>query len=157
MNKISEFFTGLNWAIKPLMDSPFRFVLSHYVTLMKFTGRQSGKEFITPVGYNRFGDTILIALSDTTNRKWWRNYREPWPMQLQCKGKWISGTAVVVEPGSAEFKTCLEKIFNRRPFMAKILKIQDYKPELGLTPVKLALMLEEGNGLVRMDLSRKGI
>ena len=150
-NKISEFFTGLNWAIKPLMASPFRGVLSSYVVLMKFTGRKSGQVFITPVGYNKFDNSFLIALSDTKNRKWWLNYREPWPMELQYKGSWVRGTAVVLPAGSEDYKKGFEAIFNRRSFMPHILKIHDYKAEQGLTEAQLAIMLSEGNGLVRFD------
>ena len=154
MNKISEFFAGLNWVVKPLMDSPFHWPLSHYVALIKFTGRQSGREFITPIAYNRFGDTVYIALSDTTNRKWWRNYREPWPMQIKLNGKWLGGTAVVIDPGSAEFKAGFEQIFNKRSFIARIFKIKAYDKKLGLTEAQMALMLKECNGLVRMEIRK---
>lgn len=150
-NELSEFFTGLNGVIKPLLNSRFSGILSHSVLLMKFTGRKSGQEFITPVGYHKFGDTFLIALSDTKNRKWWLNYREPWPMQLQYRRQWLQGTAVVIAPGSAEYRQWFEKIFNRKSFMPHVLKIHDYKPEQGLTDAQLQRMLHEGNGLVRFS------
>jgi len=131
------------------MRSRMRGVLSHSVVMMKFTGRKSGKEFVTPVGYNKFGNTFLIALSDTRNRKWWLNYRDPWPMEIQYRGKWIRGKAVVLPPDSEEYKVGFEKIFNRHWFMPHILKIHDYRQERGLTPVQLSRMHGEGNGLVR--------
>lgn len=149
MNRLSEFFTSLNWVVKPLLESRFRGILAHSVVLMKFTGRKSGKEFIAPVGYNKFGNTFLIALSDTKNRRWWLNYREPWPMELLYKDEWIRGIAVVLPPGGEEYKRGFEAIFNRRSFMSHILKIHDYKAGQGLTPTQLEIMLREGNGLVR--------
>lgn len=149
MNPISEFFIRANKYVIPLLNSPFRFPLSMFVTLIKFTGRKSGGEFITPVGYNQFDKTFLIALTNTEKRKWWRNYREPWPMELCHKGKWLKGTAVVIPFGTPEYKEGFEKIFNNRFFMPYIMKIYDYKRRQGMTDAQLAIFQQEGTGLVK--------
>lgn len=158
MNKVSDFFMSINNFIKPLLNSPFHWPLSHYLALMTFTGRHSGKTFTTPVSYHCFDDTILIALSNTANRKWWRNYQQPWPMQVKLKGRWLIGTAVVIAPGSIAYKIGFEQIFNSRPFIAHIFKIKDYNKQCGLTAAQLAVMLAEGSGLVQMkfDVHIKG-
>ena len=151
MNKVSDFFIKTNWAIKPLMDSPFHWLLSSRLVLLKFKGRKTGAEFVTPVGYTSFGDTIIITLTETHNRQWWRNYREVWPMELKHKGKWRSGSAILIEPGSDQYREWFEKIFNRDRFMPKIFKIHDYDRNVGLSKAQLDLLVANHSGLVKFS------
>lgn len=149
MNKVSDFFIKTNWLIKPLMDSPFHWLLSSRLVLLKFKGRKSGDEFTTPVGYSHFGDTIIITLTETHNRQWWRNYRECWPMSLKHKGKWCSGNAILIPAESDEYRQWFEKIFNRDRFMPKIFKIHDYDRSVGLTKAQRDVLLANHSGLVK--------
>jgi hypothetical protein len=157
MNKTSEFFIRLNWLITPLLDSRWHVLLSGWVALLKFRGRKSGREFVTPVAYQRFGDTILITLTETRNRQWWRNYRQTWPMALKIRGEWRQGVAVLVKPSSEAYRAGFEKIFNRHPFIARIMKIDDYRPEQGLTEAQLAVLLQAGSGLVKFAATDKAL
>lgn len=131
------------------MNSPLHWIFSSRLVLLKFKGRKSGKEFVTPVGYSKFDDIFLISLTETHNRQWWRNYLELWPMELQYKGKWRSGKAVWIKPGSDEYKQLFEQIFNRDRFMPKIFKIHDYDRRIGLTKAQLDILLNATSGLVR--------
>ncbi len=155
MNKVSDFFIKANWAIKPLMDSPFHWLLSSRLVLLKFKGRKSGQEFVTPVGYTKFDDTIIITLTETQNRQWWKNYREAWPMELKYKGKWRSGYAVFIPPGSDGYHQWFEKIFNRDHFMPKIFKIHDYDRAKGLTAQQMEILLTAGSGLVKFSATKE--
>jgi hypothetical protein len=149
VNRTSEFFIRLNWLITPLLDSRCHGVLSGWLALMKFRGRKSGREFVTPVAYHRFGETILIGLTETRNRQWWRNYRRPWPMTLKVRGDWRAGVAEFQEPGGKEYRAGFEKIFNRHGFIARIMHIDDYRADQGLTDAQLEILLNAGSGLVK--------
>jgi len=151
MNKVSDFFIKANWVMKPIMNSPLHWIFSSRLVLLKFTGRKSGKEFVTPVGYSKFSDTFFITLTETHNRLWWHNYIEPWPMELKYKGKWRSGQAVWIKPDSVEYKQLFEQIFNRDRFMPKIFKIHDYDRSVGLTAAQLDILLKASSGLVRFN------
>lgn len=151
MNKVSDFFIKANGVMIPIMNSPLHWIFSSRLVMLKFKGRKSGKEFVTPVGYSKFGDTFFIALTETHNRQWWRNYIEAWPMELQHKGKWCSGVAIVLTPGSDVYKQSFEKIFNRDRFMPKIFKIHDYDRRVGLTAAQLDILLKATSGLVKFE------
>lgn len=148
MNRTSEFFIRINWLVAPLLDSRWHFLLSGYLALMKYTGRKSGREFVKPVGYYRFGNEILISLTESRDRQWWRNYRKPWPMALKIRGNWEEGVASLVETGSPAYRDGFENLFNRHRFIARIMKIEDYRPERGLTDSQLAILLSNGSALV---------
>ena len=139
----------MNPIIKPLLNSPFHFLFSSRLILLRFNGRKSGKTFITPVGYSDFSDHIIITLTETHNRHWWRNFRQTWPLDIKMKGKWTTGNAILIAAGSDDYADWFEKIFNRDTFMPKIFKIHDYDKNVGLTSAQLELLLKNTSGLVK--------
>jgi len=120
-NWFSYFSIKTNWLMQPLLNSPMHWLFSSTLMLIRFKGRKSGNEFVTPVSYEVFSDCITIPLSETSTRTWWRNYRKPWPMDIRLKGKWRSGEAVYLEPGSEEYLDRYNQMFRRNPFQARIL------------------------------------
>ncbi|HEX9991172.1 MAG TPA: nitroreductase/quinone reductase family protein [Chloroflexia bacterium] len=66
--------------------------LSESVLLLTFTGRKSGKEFTTPVGYTRHGDTLTVF----TGRPWWKNLQEIPNVRVRVRGRDLDGVAEVV-------------------------------------------------------------
>jgi hypothetical protein len=149
MNKASDFFIKMNPLIKPILNTSFHYLLSSRLVLMRFTGRKSGKTFVTPVGYTAFDDTVVITLTETHNRNWWRNFREPWPMEIKLKGQWLQGEAVWIAPGCDEYIDWFEQIFNRDKFMPKIFKIHNYDRSQGLRPDQVDTLLSNSSGLVK--------
>jgi hypothetical protein len=148
-NRMSDFWIKMNPWMKPLMNTPLHWIFSSRIVLVRFRGRKSGKEFVTPVGYNLFDDCIIIALSETHNRSWWKNYRQPWPMDIKYKGRWRSGEAVWIEPGSDEYVDRFNRIFKRDPFLAKIMKIDDFDREQGLQDHQVKILLDNTTGMVK--------
>lgn len=66
--------------------------LAKSVLLLTFTGRKSGKEFTTPVGYTRHGDTLTIF----TGRPWWKNLPEKPNVKVRVQGRDLDGVAEVI-------------------------------------------------------------
>ena len=148
-NTYSDLAIKMNFLVKPILKSPLHGLLSSRVALIRFKGRQSGKQFETPVGYNRFGSEYLIGLTETRHRKWWRNYRQPWPMAMKCRGRWLEGSAVYLEPGSDDYREGFQKILNRFEFQKTIYKIPDYDAQQGLTEEQLQVLVDNSSGMVR--------
>jgi len=80
-----------------LLQSPFHSGLSKDVLLIAFTGKKSGKEYITPVQYVRDGSTIWIVVGWPENKRWWRNLGGGAPVRLCLQRQWLSGDAVVFD------------------------------------------------------------
>lgn len=149
MNKVSDFFIKMNPVILPLLNSPLHYLLSSRLVVLKFKGRKSGKEFTTPVGYTQFKDHIIITLTETRNRQWWRNFREAWPMEIKHKGKWQYGEAIFINIDSDEYISWFERIFNKDAFMPKIFKIHDYDKKIGLSQSQRNTLIENASGVVK--------
>lgn len=61
----------LNPFVKLLLRSPLHGIMSDNVILVTFTGRKSGKRYVTPVSYVREGNTITFL----THGSWWKTLR----------------------------------------------------------------------------------
>ncbi|MDQ6695353.1 MAG: nitroreductase family deazaflavin-dependent oxidoreductase [Chloroflexota bacterium] len=61
------------------------------ILLLTFTGRKSGRQFTTPIGYRRVGDKTLVLFTDSP---WYKNLLGGAPVTLMLKGREMSGWAV---------------------------------------------------------------
>jgi hypothetical protein len=145
-SKISDIFIKLNPYIKALLDSRFHGLLSHRLMLIGFQGRQSGREFITPVHFIESGDNLLIGLAEIKTRKWWRNYKAEWPMKVKFKGSWVEGQAKLLTPEDEGFQQEWEVVLSKKR-MDAIFK-STLNPSSGLTQNQVA-DLGKRCGLVR--------
>jgi deazaflavin-dependent oxidoreductase (nitroreductase family) len=110
-------WTRFNPVFDWILRSPFHWIFSPGVLLLTVTGRRSGRRYTIPVGYQRDGDLIVILVSEAPAKQWWRNFREPAPVEMLLRGRTVPGEAVLVAPGSAEFRARAEATFRRIPFL----------------------------------------
>ncbi|WP_246045736.1 nitroreductase/quinone reductase family protein [Halorussus ruber] len=72
-----------------LLRSPLHGLVSDSLMLITFTGRKSGREYTTPVGYRREEDTLVVF----THSDWWKNLRGGHPVRVLLRGEERSGVA----------------------------------------------------------------
>jgi hypothetical protein len=72
-----------------LLRSPLHGLVSDSLMLITFTGRRSGDEYTTPVGYWVMDGTVIV----TTHSPWWRNLRGGRPVTLRLRGERRDGIA----------------------------------------------------------------
>lgn len=79
--------------INPLMSlllrSPLHSLASDSIMLITFTGRKSGNEYTTPVGYWVRDGRVIV----TTHSPWWHNLKGGQPVELRLKGERREGIA----------------------------------------------------------------
>jgi hypothetical protein len=78
-------FELINPLVRFVLSSPLHGLLSDSLMLIRFKGRLSGREFITPVRYIRHGSTIQCFTGRTN--QWWRNMRGGADVILRLVGK----------------------------------------------------------------------
>ena len=123
--------------IAALLRSPFHWLASSGLVLITVTGRRSGRRYSIPVGYQGRGDQLVILVSHADTKQWWRNYREPRPVELRLRGRSVHAEAVVVEPDSQEFRERVEASFRRMPWLGRQFGIR-YDKRAGLGDEQLA-------------------
>ncbi|CAN5636279.1 hypothetical protein BH23CHL8_BH23CHL8_12440 [soil metagenome] len=90
-----------NPAMRGLLGSRFAGPIAQALMLLRFTGRNSGKVYTTPVGYVRDGDSVVVVTSPTY--RWWRNVRAGAPVEVRLDGSWRRGHARVLPPTDPGF------------------------------------------------------
>lgn len=63
--------------------------MADVLLLLTFTGRKSGKQFTTPVGYHLDGDDVMLF----THSPWWKNMEGGTTVTLRLQGRTQSGFA----------------------------------------------------------------
>ena len=87
----SKLYSFLNPFVKVLLRSPLHGLLSQNTMLLEFTGRKSGRKYVTPVSYYEGGGRVhCFAARDSA---WWRNLIEPAPVRTWRRRQWFQGTA----------------------------------------------------------------
>ena len=89
----SEFmYAVINPLIALLLKSPLHSLLSDSLMLITFTGRRTGREYTTPVGYYRRDGRLLVF----THSEWWKNLRGGAVVTLRLRGEHRRGEAVPI-------------------------------------------------------------
>lgn len=124
--------TRLNPVVAFVLRSPFHYPLSLGLMLLTVTGRRSGLRYTIPVGYQRRDDCLLVLVSKARRKRWWRNYIDPGPVELQLRGRKVSGEARCLPRASEEFQEAFDSTFRRQPVLGRQFGIS-YDPRIGLT------------------------
>jgi hypothetical protein len=82
----------VNPVVRGVLRSPAHGLLSGRLALLTVTGRRSGRTFTFPVGYHRDGDRVLVSVAAPERKRWWRNLRDPAPVELWLGGVRRAGT-----------------------------------------------------------------
>lgn len=102
------------------LRTPLRVFLGDTM-LITVTGRKTGRNYSTPVGFYREGDCLWVLTS--RDRTWWRNVRNGAAVSLLLHGKNLDATA------QAELKedavtALLQEYITRVPMAARSLGIR---------------------------------
>lgn len=85
----------VNPLVRRLLRSRFHGWASDEVLLITVTGRRTGREYTTPVGYELHeGALYVTSLADHT---WWRNCRGGAPVTVHLRGERRTGAAEIIE------------------------------------------------------------
>ena len=115
---LSRIFTKLNGPIAWVLRSPLHSLLDPGLMLVTVTGRKTGKRYTIPVGYQRDGDRFVVLVSRARTKTWWRNYRDPGPIEVYTRGAEHAGTARLVAPESQDFLRAFEVTFDQMPWLS---------------------------------------
>lgn len=141
----------LNPVIAALLRSPLHPLLSRGLLLLTVTGRNTGRRYSIPVGYQQDGNDLVVMVSEARRKQWWRNYYEPGPVSVRVRGRDHAGLAELVASGSDSFRDLADETLRRVPWMRRLFHVADYDPSTGLQADQLDRLGEE-IAIVRIQL-----
>jgi hypothetical protein len=100
----------LNPVIRGLLRSPAHGLVSSRLIVLSVTGRKSGRIFSFPTLYKRDGERLTIPIEWPEHKLWWRNLRQPAPVEVRLRGARRTGTGVVqgTEPSDVHVVVTLD-------------------------------------------------
>jgi deazaflavin-dependent oxidoreductase (nitroreductase family) len=148
---VDRVMTRLNPVVAWILRSPLHPLLSWGLMLVTVTGRRSGRRYTIPVGYQQDGTAITVLVSKAPRKQWWRNYREPAPVDLWLRGEARTGRARVVPADSEEFRRAIDATMRRIPGLGRQFGVA-YDRAVGLTAAQAGVVAQSG-AVVRVDLA----
>ena len=102
------------WILRSRLLHP---LASKNILLIAFTGKKSGKYYMTPVEYLQDKQTIWIMAGFPEKKHWWRNLIGGAPVNLCLRGEWVSGEAfALTRQGDEEkLRSGLTQFANKYP------------------------------------------
>jgi deazaflavin-dependent oxidoreductase (nitroreductase family) len=140
----------LNGVVDAILRSPFHWLLSRGLMLITVTGRRTGRQYTIPVGYLETPDAVVVLVGDAPSKTWWRNYTDPGPIEVRLRGRPRAGRAVVVPPGSEQFRRTAEESFRRSRIIPRLFDIA-FDSNRGLTAEDAARLARRA-AIVRITL-----
>lgn len=78
-----------------LLTSPFG-ALAGKTVLVRYTGRVTSQPRQLPVNCWPIEGGYLIRVGRPEQKRWWRNFKTPWPIEIVRRGRVIRGTGLAV-------------------------------------------------------------
>ena len=133
------FYRVLNPVIKAVLRSPLHRLGSKTIALLRFRGRISGREFVTPLSYVRNDQTVWFLSDHSTN--WWKNFREgDVPVSIEIARTTVNGTARLWDGDTDELREHVSRYLCALPRDAKVagIKLDQNKVPIEASLVKVA-------------------
>lgn len=99
----------INPLVSLLLRSPLHPLVSDSLMLITFTGRKTGDEYTTPVGYWIHEGRVIV----TTHSPWWHNLKGGQPVELLLRGERREGIATA-HPDPEDVARYVEEFVERR-------------------------------------------
>ncbi len=116
---VDRIMTRLNPWVVSLLESRVHGVLSRALMVLHVEGARSGRRYKIPVGYQHQDDLLIVLVSKSRRKNWWRNYRIEKPVTVSVRGEPKSGVASLVDKESEMFRRCVTTTFARIPALSK--------------------------------------
>ena len=130
MISVNDLVSPINPLIMALLRSPFHRIASRALLVVSWSGRSSGRNFSIPVGYQRDGDDVIVMLTKPGEKKWWKNFRSPWPADLLIAGRLRTAMGELIPSGSEELGRLVETTIWGTPWMAKQFGLEGFDPTI---------------------------
>jgi hypothetical protein len=106
-----------NFVVSGLLRSPLHRVLSGSTGVIRYVGRRSGRQFMTPTQYLESGKDVIILVGRPDSKTWWRNFRNDQDIDVLVRGTWLpmTGRAVVGTEEPAAIAPLLNSYLRRFP------------------------------------------
>jgi len=110
------FRRGINPAVLRALQSPGGARrLGGSLVGLRYRGRVSGQQRVLVAGYVREGDRLAVYAGFGKHKVWWRNFRQPGPVEVLLDARWQLAEAHVLLAGEAGRASAVQMLERARP------------------------------------------
>lgn len=102
-------------AVRAILRSPVGGAVGRSLVMVRVRGRNSGKIFEFPVQYATTSGGIVIVPGRPETKQWWRNLREPSPVEVLYEGTWRRARGAVLVDADSLYVRALDDYLARWP------------------------------------------
>lgn len=137
----------LNPIIQSILKSPLHPLMSEHSVVIKYIGRESGKEYSFPAYYHLTGNTLQVLVEKAED--WWRSLKNGANVKVTIKGNETRGWAEAVQDPSKQ-KDGLVQLLDAIPELS--MELQVHRDENGSFPIEDIEKNLQQFGLLRIVL-----
>jgi deazaflavin-dependent oxidoreductase (nitroreductase family) len=125
-----------NSLVASVLRSPLHRLLSGSTALIRYTGRRSGREIVTPVQFAQADDVIVIAVGHPEKKAWWHNFETEGDLDVLVRRTWVpmSGLAIDRADDPDTVEPLFDSYLDRFPRAARVLG--DVSPDASVVVVR---------------------
>jgi hypothetical protein len=105
---------AVNRMVLGLLRSPLHGLLDPGICELCFRGRRTGRAVRLPVIYAPYGAAYVVVVGDAADKRWWRNFVEPGPVQVRRGNRLRPGTCRVVTPADPAYEPAWQAYVERQ-------------------------------------------
>jgi hypothetical protein len=88
-------------------------LLEGSLVLLRLQGRLTGRTLELPAQYAVDGNALIILPGNPAVKRWWRNLREPSPVNVRLRGEWRPGEGRALTAGQAAYQESVDAYRSR--------------------------------------------
>ncbi len=96
--------TLVNRMVLGVLRSPLHGLLDAGMCELRYRGRRTGRSVALPVLYARYGEQFVVVVGDAADKRWWRNFTDPGPVQVRRGDQLRAGICRVVAPDDPSYE-----------------------------------------------------
>lgn len=103
----------INGLLESILRSRLHGLASSSNLLIAYRGRRTGLRYELPVRYAATERGYVVLVGRPEAKRWWRNFRQPWPLTVIVRGQSIRATGHIVEGTEVEALPLAAAYFSR--------------------------------------------
>jgi hypothetical protein len=93
----------VNRVVLAMLRSPLHRLLDPGMCELRYRGRRSGRSVSLPVMYAAGDNRTVVLVGDAPDKRWWRNFTTPAPVDVRRAGRTCHGTGRIVPADHPDF------------------------------------------------------
>jgi hypothetical protein len=104
---------AVNRTVLAILRSRLHGLLDAGLCELRYQGRRTGRTVALPVMYAIDGTDVVVLIGDAGHKRWWRNFIQPWPVEIRRGRQRLAGVGRIAAPTGAGYDDAWKAYLDR--------------------------------------------